>query len=513
MKRIVLLIFLSACSLLSFAQPGKGKNKANVSGHTTTEKGERIELVSAQAVEGVIDSMATFKGSCIFKQGNMYLYCDSARQYQQSNRIEAYGHVRMVQGDTLTMTSDRLNYNGNTKKARATGNVHLKDPSMELHTDALDYDVNEGTAYYTNGAKINDAEYRLTSKIGIYNTKSKIFYFRKEVRVRNEKKKYEVDADTLEYQTTSKIVTFRGPSRISTPDGLVNADNGEYDMATGIMSVNGRSRVQRDNYVLEGKVIRYDEISQIGVAKGDVVMTFLKDSMQIYGQEARYNGQRGYSVVSGNPVLMQYSKGDTLYLRADTLEAFDPPKDSVNSRLKAFHHVRISRAGMLGRCDSLVYNRSDSLMFMYYSPILWMDGNQATGDTIMLRFKNGQAYALYLKQSAFIASKDSHGVYNQVSGRDMTAYLKKGQMDVVYVDGNGESIYYAIDKEKHKLVGLNYTLCSNIVIKFDSNNVSKISFLVKPESKFIPPPKITQEDKFLKQFVWREKEKPGPKAE
>ena len=48
----------------------------------------------------------------------------------------------------------------------------------------------------------------------------------------------------------------------------------------------------------------------------------------------------------------------------------------------------------------------------------------------------------------------------------MTAYFKKNSnIDHIDVNGNGESIYFALD-EANKLIGMNKVECSNMIISF-----------------------------------------------
>ena len=65
-------------------------------------------------------------GHVHFRHVGANLYCDSAHFYEQSNSFEAFGHVRMVQGDTLSLVSDYAYYDGNDQLAQARYNVVLK---------------------------------------------------------------------------------------------------------------------------------------------------------------------------------------------------------------------------------------------------------------------------------------------------------------------------------------------------------------------------------------------------
>ena len=40
------------------------------------------------------------KGDVIFRHEDALMYCDSAYFYEKTNSLDAFGHVRFVQGDT-----------------------------------------------------------------------------------------------------------------------------------------------------------------------------------------------------------------------------------------------------------------------------------------------------------------------------------------------------------------------------------------------------------------------------
>ena len=64
-------------------------------------------------------------GKVQFRHQGATLHCDSAHFYETSNSFEAFGHVKMVQGDTLRLTSDYAYYDGNDQLAQARYNVIL----------------------------------------------------------------------------------------------------------------------------------------------------------------------------------------------------------------------------------------------------------------------------------------------------------------------------------------------------------------------------------------------------
>ena len=79
-------------------------------------------------------------GNVAFRHDSMYMYCDSALFYEANNSLDAYGNVRMNQGDTLFLYGDRLHYKGDEMLAKVRENVVMIDKEMKLTTDSLNYD-------------------------------------------------------------------------------------------------------------------------------------------------------------------------------------------------------------------------------------------------------------------------------------------------------------------------------------------------------------------------------------
>ena len=74
-------------------------------------------------------------GDVVFRRGDMMMYCDSAIFFSTaaSDSMEAYGSIRMEQGDTLFLYGDWLEYSGSLALATvyaddAAGTVGLTGP-------------------------------------------------------------------------------------------------------------------------------------------------------------------------------------------------------------------------------------------------------------------------------------------------------------------------------------------------------------------------------------------------
>ncbi len=445
-----------------------------------------------------------------FKQGDTFLYCDSAYQYPApSNRVVAFSNVRLVQADTLTITGQRLNYDGDGRKARMLGAppqpVVMRDPRMTLTTDALDYDLNRKVAYYTTGGHLEDPQNQLDSRRGAYDTQTKTFGFRGNVRLRNPD--YTVECDTLTYNTLTKVATFLGPTTMRGQKGDLYAESGTYNTLTKQSDFRRNARLESPDYRLGGDKLTYDEATQIGVAIGHVTLVGKKDSVVIRGDYGRTNRLLGRTRISGSPVLESVSKRDTLLIAADTLLATESRADSVPGMIYGWHNVKIWNKQVQGACDSLVYNLRDSVIFLNRRPILWASRSQLVADSMRLYLRRRQLERLVLRANSFIVSQDTLLNFNQVKGRHMVAFFGGNKIKRVNVDGNGESLYYALDADT-ALTGMNKVVCSDMRIAFRDGKVGSITFITKPDAKFIPPHELKPEEERLENFQWRPTEKP-----
>ena len=172
-------------------------------------------------------------------------------------------------------------------------------------------------------------------------------------------------------------------------------------------------------------------------------------------------------------------------------------------KIVADGHVRVIRADFQSVSDSLLYNLKDSVIFFYNDPVLWNQENQLEADTVNILLKNNRLHLMKLLQDAFVIQTDTIKNYNQIKGRTLDAFFdKQGQLSTIKVDGNGESLYFALD-EKNKIIGLNKVQCSNMQFYFKQKKIKQIVFRGEPESLLIPPKEVLTEDMKLEKFEWK----------
>ena len=135
-----------------------------------------VSIIKADSLVGInqgIFQQRKLIGNVVLRQATTLVYCNLAILNETTNILEAYGKVKIIQADTVTITGDTAYYFGNERKAKINGRVKLDDKTVVITTNKMDYDLNSSVAYYNTGGKVVDKKSTLTSKEAYYNTDRK----------------------------------------------------------------------------------------------------------------------------------------------------------------------------------------------------------------------------------------------------------------------------------------------------------------------------------------------------
>lgn len=454
--------------------------------------------------------MQVLKGSVRFRHDNALLYCDSAYFFDKANSLNAFGHVRIVQGDTLFVFGDVLYYDGNTKLARMRHNVRMLNRKTTLTTDSLNYDRAANLSYYYTGGKISDQLNELTSLWGQYSPSTNDALFKNKVHLKN--KNFILDSDTLKYNTKTHIANIVGASHILYNDETdIYSTRGWYNTSTDRSMLLDRSVVKhKDGKTLTGDTIFYDKKLKYGEGFTHVIMNDTVQKTTLSGEYCYYNDITKKGLACDSAMLVDWSDEDSLFVHADTLLT---SKDSIYNVARGFYHVRIFRNDIQGLCDSLTYSARDSIMNMNGEPVLWSDNNQLSGDFIQAFTKNKKVDHIFIQQAAVAIQKEDSIYFNQMSGKEIIAYVDSGQLKKVKVNGNAETIYYPRDEKDSTLIGLNKTQSSFVVMYLRNKKVQRVVMTTASTGTMYPLTKLTGKDLYLKNFFWLEDQRPTKKED
>lgn len=384
-------------------------------------------------------------GNVQFRKGDMFMFCDSAHFYEASSSLNAFGNVRMEQGDTLFVYADELDYNGADELATFYGDdinpVRLINKDVELETYTFYYDIASNIGYYDNEGKITDAENQLTSGYGQYSPDTKDAEFREHVVLNDiEEKDFRMTTETLLYNTGTHIARIVSPTTIVTDSATVYSSNGIYNTDMGFSELFDRSLIVTEGgSTLAGDTIYYDQKAGFGEAFGNMVLTDSVRQTMLEGNYGCYFEKQDSAFATNRARILEYSKGDTLYMHGDTIRSYVLHDDSTHV-MTAYPRVRFWRVDIQGLCDSLSFMERDSTLYMHRHPIVWNEARQIFGNVIYVHFNDSTVDWAKLPEFGFTAEHVGEEFYNQLSGKEMLATFVDGNMRRLDVSGNVEVV-------------------------------------------------------------------------
>jgi len=461
----------------------------------------RINIENADSIEAKQDSNSNvyiLRGNVVFRHDSITMSCDSAYMYNKSNSLEAFDNVHIVQGDTLFIYGDYLNYYGNSRLAKMRYNVKMENNQVTLFTDSFDFDRNKNLGYYFKGGMLVDSINELTSVYGQYSPDTKMAFFKNKVQLVNPQ--FTLTSDTLNYDTQAKIATIVSPTVIKADSGFIYSSRGWYNTITEESMLYDRSVViSKDRTkTITADSMFYNQEKGFVEAYGNMVMNDTLKKIIIMGNYGFYDENTKFAFATDSAQMIEYSQPDSAFIHADTL--FMKTIDSIRE-VRAYYGVRFYRIDLQGICDSMKFNTGDSILRLYKNPVIWNDAYQLTGDTIHIFFNDSTIERMNVLNYGFALQKIDSTYYNQLKGRKMIGYFSGGEIYQLDVEGNGEAIYYNLDNKTAAPLQLSKSEAPFITFWIKNRKITRIKHFPDPKMNVFPIPDIQPENKFLKDFV------------
>ncbi len=520
--------------------------------------------------------LQTLAGKAAVRQGNTKLNGDSIVLNSRTGIAEVFGHVHINDADTVNTYASYLKYLGKERIAYLKKNVKLTDGKGTLLTDDLEYNLATGIATYKNGGRVVNGKTILTSSDAVYYSNTKDVYFKRYVHLTDPKYDIKADSLMYNTQLKSAtfisptVIKTKEGGIIKTKSGTYNLETGEaifydrtfysdstrsltggkiaFDEKSGILQVedNGKLVDSANNVTVIGGQILLDKNKNSFLATRKPVMILYRDNDSTYiAADTLFSGLRKYDTTQNITIIKtgalqkvtavniadtadSIGTGDTVNIvkqttdsivsyTVDTLNKATPlnlnaVKDSIRYFL-AFNHVRIFNDSLQAVCDSLYYSTEDSVFKMFRDPVFWNDKTQVNGDTIYLFTKNQKAERLYVFNNGMVVNQSNEKLFNQMAGRTLNGYFKKGSIDYIRVKGSpAESIFYPLDEES-AYVGMNRSSGDVIDIYFVNKELNKVKFVNDVNGTLFPLKQIPAGEDRLKGFIWLDNRRPKNKLE
>lgn len=489
---------------------------------------------------------AYLKGDVVLANQEQQLWTEEMT-YDLNTKIARYENGATLYDDSLQVNSIKGYFDTRADQAKFIDSVYVMHTDFTLAADSLLYQVKEKKTIFIGPTRILQGDKDIYCESGYYDIANSISEFARSAQYVDSTKT--ATADTIRYfQKRSEIemigqVDYKEGDRIIRSDYLkYHEETGEsliqgnayyedenrtvfaeeilYNTKTDDLRTTGKSQVNEGDQFLSAEQITYQEGEKKGIAVGNVVWKDTASGYVIISDTAIYRKDIEYVEAFGKKkvLLKTVLDGDTLYLSSDELivqtEVDTIQSDSVGIAIfdtvrifDAFYNVEIFKSNLQAICDSLNYDTRDSMFHFYRNPIVWSDTSQFVADSIVLQLKNEKVDRFLLRENGFIVNESGKQFYNQIKGKYITAFFESDEVRRIFVEGNAESIYYAMDEDDAYL-GVNESICSEMEFLFEEKQMNTVKFLTAPKSKMKPMNSTDHNSMRLDGFSWNIKDRP-----
>ena len=487
MKKVIFLILSILNLTLVFAQ----KNSKILVEHSDYSDINEIEMPNTLLLTGNVR----------VNHEGIIMTCNKAYYFTAENYIKAFGEVQMVQGDTLYLNSKYAEYNGNIKKAFASGNVVMNSPESTMNTDTLYFDRNSQEAYFNSNGNIVNKNNTLTSKAGRYYVKEKKYQFLKSVVLKNPE--YTIKTNHLDYYTQQGDSYLYGPSTIIGKDNFIYTENGHYNSKKNIGHFKRKSYIKYKDRLIEGDSLYYDRKIEFASGTNNVKITDSINKAIIKGHYGEVYKKKDSLYITKHASIRYMMENDSMFIHAKKIIVTGKTGER---KVRGFNNVRFFKTDLSGKCDSIHSDQKKALTQLIGKPILWNFDNQLTGDVMHLIGNNTteKLDSLKVLKNTFIVSKDTIGEgYNQIKGLNLYGKFRDNKLHEADVIKNTEVIYY-MRNDKNELIGINKNKSSKInMIMDDKSKVETITFYDTVDGDIYPEKDLPENTRKLRGFVWR----------
>ncbi len=504
-------------------------------GHVVIKQTDTVSIFADSVIFHGFSRTADLFGDVVLVNNDKKLFTNKLN-YDLNRKIATYNSKATLDNGRTQLTSKRGQYNVSTNQAFFKEQVLVVDKDFDMKTDTLNFDAKNNIAtflaptliylrdtaqFYTeqgfydlnkdNAAFTKTPQYQKNNQIAtadtmLYDGKTTIITLRGNALTRDAGK--EATASSIRYNRKTEESQLEGNAHFKDEKQNIVSDTIVYQPKTKTYATRGRSKIVNEAQILEADLVDFDSKDSIGIAKGNVFWQDTASKTTLRCQTMQYDQRKDYiKAGGGRPILGSLVEKDTLWLRADTIITFKQKATDTARSLIAYYKVRMYKTNFQSVCDSLFYSEQDSIFRLFKDPIVWSDTSQLSGDTMRIMMKNKKIDRVFLKNNSFIVNSTDEAFFNQIKGREITAEFEADNLRRMFVEGNAESVYYALD-EKGGYVSVNKMICSRMLVLFGDNKVDGIKFYTQPKATMFPMKQANHDDLKMKGFRWEKKLRP-----
>lgn len=244
MRHLNLIIFFLLISIISFAQ----------------KKQKKIEIINADFTyvnNKLHPDYWRLIGNVNISHDQTDMFCDSAHYFSEKEKIIAYESVKVKKGDSIDISGDILNYDGENKIAIISKNVILINKENILNSQRLIYNIQKKKISFNSLSEISKGNQKISAKKGTYNTINRTYQFNDSVYYYNNN--YQIITNNLISDEKNKLTILKGPSEIYFDDKVVFCENANLYEKENRAEFFKNTSLKTDKYILYADSLFFDK--------------------------------------------------------------------------------------------------------------------------------------------------------------------------------------------------------------------------------------------------------------
>ena len=464
---------------------------------------------------------AYFRYDVVLTSPDALIKTDTLR-YNSTSKIAYFYGPTHIYGKDDTLYTENGTYNTTNDQARFGKNNLYTQGSKSLTGDSLFYDRKAGYGRAIGDITFIDTAENATLKggIGIYLKSDESILVTKNpyVVIITESDSAKVDSIWMTADTLfSKVIFTRDVKTYHKEELKTDKELADTVVSLPVTSTEGD---------INPDIRETDEVQKEVPAPPDSIQKRAIEDIPVKNTSPPEKIKPAVKAIPGSrdtlksPVVRNSS--DTAIAKNGTDTLNRPPPISVDSIARdtsrtrivmAYHHAKIFKSDLQARADSMFFSYADSTVRCYVSPMIWAQGSQLSGDTVYLQMKNKKLDNMLLQHNSFIVNTEDadSANFNQIKGKVITGYFRNNKLNNMFVDGNAESIYYL--KDDTAFSGLNHLISGRLKVLLKDNKLRSITAIRSIEASITPMEELKEDDRVLKGFIWKPRDRPKSKEE
>jgi lipopolysaccharide export system protein LptA len=381
-----------------------------------------------------IQNTRTLLGNVQLQQKNVFIKCNTAIQFLNSNKFLLKGNVIITQ-ESLTLKSEHILYDGNAYLATSDSSVRITDQKIQLLGKRGTYSTDKMIADFYDEVELEDDSVKIYADYVSYNRKSKNSKAIGDILLRGKTENIFLQSDTIYNFFEENKTTAVGNPVLFQIDTIKNNNSSE-----------------------ENSALEFDTLS----IKSDSIIAFR-------GNENEKNNEK-YDFINNVEIIRNS-------LKALACKVYYLPQ---NEQVKLFSKDLIEEDNSEKDLD-----KNNSRV------VIWLDSTQLISDSVIVKIQNNKLQNIHSYNNSIIVIKDDTTNFariNQLFGNEIELFINNDSLKKIESLGNAKSVFFT--QKAGNADGVIVNSAEKIIIEIENGEAENFILIKEILGKYHPEPLV-----------------------